>query len=46
MITECEMCLSAKFTNKVNYNTNNSNNFQYLSKVTSDLYSPIIPLNL
>ena len=44
MITECETCLRTKFTNKVNYNTNNSNNFQYLSKVTSDLCGPITPL--
>ena len=28
-ITECETCLRAKFTNKINHNTNNSNNFNF-----------------
>jgi hypothetical protein len=43
-ITECETCLRAKFTNKINHNTNNSIHFQYLSKVASDLCGPITPL--
>ena len=44
-INNCEICLKAKFTNKINHNTsNNTNKLEYLDKVTSDLCSPISPL--
>jgi fibronectin type 3 domain-containing protein len=37
--------LKAKFTNKINYNTNNSNTkLDYLEKVTSNICRPINPI--
>jgi hypothetical protein len=43
-INNCEVCLRAKFTNKVNYNTNDNNTkLEYLDKVASDLCGPINP---
>ena len=42
-ILECEICLKAKFTNKINKVSNNKE-FDILEKITSDLCGPINPL--
>ncbi len=41
-LDNCEVCIKAKFTNKINHQTNNTK-LEYLDKVSSDLCGPITP---
>ena len=40
-IDNCEICLKAKFTNKINHKTTNNYTYEYLEKVGNDLCRPI-----
>ena len=44
-INNCEICLKAKFTNKINHKTNTTTTkLEYLDKIASDICGPINPI--